>query len=160
MNILIYILMVIILLAAIGVVTLRNLFHSALSLVLTLFTVAALYICLKAEFIAVVQVLLYVGAIITLILFAVMLTHRISDQTIPAANHQRLIAMVGLAAFGIFLVTQIAKTSWPQSAVANTAISAGHLGEMLTGPFVFPFELASVILIAALIGAVVIAKDK
>jgi NADH-quinone oxidoreductase subunit J len=160
MNLLIYFLFALITLSAVLVVTVRNLFYSALSLVLALFLTAGLFICLAAEFLAVIQLLLYVGAVMMLILFAVMLTSRISDQTIRASNHQKFAAFFGLALFGVFLVRIIGRTTWPQAHQPNAAVSAGQLGVSLTGSFVFPFEIASVILIAALVGAVMIARDK
>jgi len=145
------------LVAALGVVMLPNLFHSALSLVATLIGIAALYLALQAEFIAVVQVLLYVGAVMTLIIFAIMLTHRIGDQTIPQKNQQSVPAFLALAAFVGMVSTLILQSNWPVNETA-ARVDALALGKALLGVYIFPFEIISVVLIAGLIGAVVIAR--
>jgi NADH-quinone oxidoreductase subunit J len=146
------------LVAALGVVLFPNIFHAALSLVGALLGVAILYIALQAEFIAVVQILLYVGAVMTLVIFAIMLTHRIGDLTIPQTNKQSLPAFISLAAFVVLLGALFLKTKWPVPVVSLEAPNTLVLGKALLGEFVFPFEVVSVILIAGLIGAVVIAR--
>jgi len=143
--------------AALGVVLLPNIFHAALCLVGTLVGVACLYIALQAEFIAVVQILLYVGAVMTLIIFAIMLTQRIADQNIPQKNKQSLTALAGLILFVILLGSQLLKTPWPAAGAAGRADTLA-LGKALLGTYVFPFEVVSIVLIAGLIGAVVIAR--
>lgn len=153
-----YLLMALSLLAAIGVVTFRNIFHSALALAGTLLGVAGIYLALRADFLAVVQVLLYVGAVMTLILFAIMLTHRLGDQTIPQANRQSGPALVGLLIFMALLGSLFLKTNWPISQAALTPVTALTLANALLGEYVFPFEVVSIVLLAALIGAVVIAR--
>ena len=145
------------LVAALGVVLLRNIFHSALCLVATLLGVAALYFSLQAEFIAVVQILLYVGAVMTLVIFAIMLTHRIANPMIPQMNRQSLPAFGALVLFVLFVGKLLLKTPWSSSPIADR-VSALTLGSALLGEFVFPFEVISVILIAALVGAIVIAR--
>ena len=148
--------------AALGVVLSKNIFHSALCLVATLLGIAALYIALQAEFIAVVQILLYVGAVMTLIIFAIMLTHRIADQTIPQTNRQSLPAFLALLGFVILVGSLIFTAPWSSvSAASQAAPSHGDaliLGKALLGEYVFPFEVVSIVLIAGLIGAVVIAR--
>ncbi len=156
-KILIYKVLILSLIAAVGVVTFPNIFHSALCLVATLVGVAALYLALQAEFIAVVQVLLYVGAVMTLIIFAIMLTHRIGDQTIPQKNKQSLPAFFALAAFVGLVSGLILKADWPVTQT-SPRVDTLALGKALLGPYVFPFEIISVVLIAGLIGAVVIAR--
>ena len=156
----IYAVMLFSLAAALGVVLSSNIFHSALWLVATLLGVAALYIALHAEFIAVVQILLYVGAVMTLVIFAIMLTHRIGDQAIPQTNRQSLPAFVTLSGFVILVGTLVLRTPWPSPA-AGTVLPNGDaliLGKALLGEYIFPFEVVSIVLIAGLIGAVVIAR--
>lgn len=143
--------------AALGVVLLPNIFHSALCLVATLLGVAILYLALYAEFIAIVQVLLYVGAVMTLVIFAIMLTHRIGDQTIPQTNRQSLPAFVVLLAFVALLGSLLWKHPWAIS-MAAPRIDTLTLGQGLLGEYVFPFEVVSIVLIAGLIGAIVIAR--
>ena len=156
----IYAVMALSLIAAAGVVTFRSIFHSALALVVTLLGIAAIYLGLGADFIAVVQVLLYVGAVMTLVLFAIMLTHRLGDKAIPQTNLQSLPAFGALFVFVVFMVSYFLKADWAQRAVPASAgrVEVLDLATALLGPYVFPFEVVSVILIAALVGAIVIAR--
>jgi NADH-quinone oxidoreductase subunit J len=149
------------LVGAVGVVFLRNLFHAALALVLSFIGVAGFYILLEAELLAMVQLLVYVGAISILIVFAIMLSRRLMSPEYRAANEQWI---GGLAAavvlFGI-LVYVVLQVTWPAQAapVPENAITA--LGQGLVDPnqFLLPFEVASVLLLVALVGAVIIARD-
>lgn len=155
----IYAVMVLTLTAAVGVVTFRSIFHSALALVVTLLGIAAIYLGLGADFIAVVQVLLYVGAVMTLVLFAIMLTHRLGDKSIPQTNSQSLPALGALFLFIFFMVSYFLKANWTQITVpVSERVDVLALATALLGPYVFPFEVVSVILIAALVGAIVIAR--
>lgn len=158
----IYGVMILSLVLALGAVLFRNIFHSALSLVGTLVGIAVLYIALEAEFIAVVQVLLYVGAVMTLVIFAIMLTHKIGDQWIPQTNRQSLPAFLILLGFvgtlGSLLLKNAAAIPAGSPAVPFARVSVLGLGKALLGPYVFPFEVVSIVLIGALIGAVVIAR--
>lgn len=153
------------LLSALMVVTVRNLVHAALWLVATLFCVAIVYTLLNAGFMAVVQVVVYIGAIAILFIFAVMLTRRQSADTGPAFNKGMWAgALMAVLTFGgLFVLLQ----QW--GGMSNTAapIPAGfdaisQLGSVLTSPqgFVLPFEVASVLLLAALVGAVYVAFNK
>ncbi|MBI3313426.1 MAG: NADH-quinone oxidoreductase subunit J [Candidatus Omnitrophica bacterium] len=158
-KIAIYALMLGSVIAAIGVVTLRNLFYAALALVGVLLGTAGIYIVLHAEFLAAVQVLLYVGSVITLVIFVIMLTQRLTDKSLPQTNRQSLIALAGSLAFLYFLTKTILHTPWPVNpAITQVHVSTADLGSALMGNFVFPFEVISVILLAVLIGAIVIAK--
>jgi NADH:ubiquinone oxidoreductase subunit 6 (subunit J) len=154
----IYAVMTAVLIFALGVVTLRNLFHCALCLAAALIGTAAIYLALSADFLAGVQILLYVGAVVTLIIFAIMLTEHLAGKTVRQNNSQSLPAVIGLAAFVAILAVVIVKTPWPLHAASHAKISVMEIGQALMGTYVFPFEVISVILIAALIGAVVIAK--
>lgn len=154
----VYAVMALSLVAAVGVVTLPNIFRSALCLVATLLGVAVLYLALQAEFIAVVQILLYVGAVMTVVIFAIMLTYRIGDQTIPQKNRQSLPALAALVLFVALVGSLLLKTPWPYVPAPTYRIDTLALGRALLGEYVFPFEVVSVVLIAALIGAVVIAR--
>lgn len=148
--------------AAVGVVLFRNLFHSALSLVGTLVGVAVLYVVLQAEFVAVVQILLYVGAVMTVVIFAIMLTHRLGDHSIPQSNPQSRPAFFALSGFVALMISLILKMDWSKAGFAGMApqarVSTLDLGMALLGEYVFPFEVISVVLIAALVGAVVVAR--
>jgi NADH-quinone oxidoreductase subunit J len=145
--------------SAIFVVSSKNIFHSAIFLVLALFGVAGIFVLLDAPFLAAVQVLIYVGAISMLMIFAVMLTARIADRSIRHTNEQvgtGLIVSLGLLAVILY---SLWKTPFQISPAAMPEGAAGaKLGELLLTKFVLPFEIVSVLLLAALIGAVVIAK--
>lgn len=153
-----YGLMLGILATAVVTVTVRNLFHAAFFLAFTLLGVAGIYFFLHAEFIAAIQILLYVGAIMTLVIFAIMLTSRMSDPSIPQSNRQLIPALVVTAIIGIFLIAAILKTPWNVSDAAQST-NAVVLGKALMGQFVFPFEVISLVLLVALIGAIVTARS-
>ncbi|MBI4711280.1 MAG: NADH-quinone oxidoreductase subunit J, partial [Candidatus Omnitrophica bacterium] len=150
--------MAVILIFALGVVTLRNLFHCALSLAAALIGIAVLYVVLQAEYLAAIQILLYVGAVVTLVIFAVMLTEHLMGKTVRQNNSQSPLAVVGLLGFVTLLTALILKTPWPVTPTALKAkVSVMGLGKALMGTYVFPFEVISIVLIAALIGTVIIA---
>lgn len=140
-------------------VTLRNVFHSALALVMTLFGVAAIYVLLEAEFLAVVQILIYVGAISVLFLFSIMLTRSLMRNPDSGANAQwawALIAVLGLL-FGMTLI--ILQGPWPVNNISITTDLLPVLGTLLLTTYLLPFEVVSVLLLAALIGTFIIARD-
>lgn len=151
--------------SALMVVTTRNLVHAALWLVSTLFGVAVVYALLNANFIAVVQVVVYIGAIAILFIFAVMLTRKDMRDTGPQMNRNWWLgALVALLAFaGLVMLLQ----SWGGYASIAADLPPGFdaiglLGEALVSPaaYVLPFEVASVLLLAALVGAVYVAFNK
>ena len=162
MTILFLITAVVILASAMMVVTSRNLVHAALWLVASLFGVAMLYAQLNAGFMAVVQVVIYIGAIAILFIFAVMLTRREMRDKGPGLNKNWWVAaLVSLLVFGglAFLLS-----SWSGFSQASAALPSGFdavsaLGNALVSPdaYVLPFEVASILLVAALVGAVYIA---
>lgn len=146
--------------SAIGVVTSRNIFYSALFLIVCLFMVAGFYVLLEAPFLAAVQVLVYVGAIAVLIIFAVMLTERMMSKETSAWNEQWWVALVVAICLAAVLVYVVATASWPvtEAPAAPDAIVA--LGKTLMSTYVLPFEVASVLLLMALIGAIVVAREE
>ena len=147
-----------ILATAILTVTVQNIFHSAIFLAFTLLGVAGIYFFLHADFIAAIQILLYTGAIMTLVIFAIMLTSRIADPSVSQSNHQRFPTLILIVVIGFFLISAIAKTPW-QISTTPKMTNAIELGKALMGEFVFPFELLSIVLLIALIGAVVVARS-
>jgi len=154
-----YVLMGISILAAIAAVTLRSMFHAALGLIVVLMGIAGLFFALHAEFLAVVQILLYVGAVMTLVIFAIMLTENLGDKSTRQSNKQSVVALIGVIAFLGLLFGVLTRTPWPvKSATVAARIGTFELGEALLGTYVLPFEVISVVLIAALIGAIIIAK--
>jgi NADH-quinone oxidoreductase subunit J len=144
-----------------GVVVSRNLVHAALYLVLALFGIAGLFILLEAQFLAAVQILVYVGAISVLITITIMVTRRIMGITEAVNRQWPLAAVVGvliMATFGFVLLGQFAGRN-PVSDVPPDTVA--RLGAALVDhqAYLLPFEVASVLLLAALIGAIVVARD-
>ena len=148
------------LLAAIRVVTAKNVVHAALYLVVTLSSVAGVYLLLAAEFVAWVQILIYVGAIVILFLFGLMLTKApIGRDTLD--NQQRLVALlvaVGILAGLIFLLNEAFHWNDPAGRIAAGHTDTLAIGTSLFRSYVLPFEAISFLLLAALIGAVVLAR--
>jgi len=144
---------------AFGVVAMRNIFHCAVSLALCLFCVAGVYLFLDAEFLAIVQVLIYVGAIVTLFIFAIMLTANIEDRSIRQANRQVLVSAAVAAAILSFFIFIIIGAPW-KAASADSAPGLEDIGRALMSAYALPFEFISLILLAALVGAIVIGKVK
>ena len=143
---------------AFRVVTARNVVHAALYLVITLSSAAIVYLLLAAEFVAWVQILIYVGAIVILFLFGLMLTKApIGREALD--NQRRGVAFgVGLAVFGgLFYLLQDA-FPWKASEVDPVQGTAGAVGESIFRDFVLPFEAISFLLLAALIGAIVLSR--
>lgn len=154
-----FVLAAITLFGAILVATLRNVMHSALALMMAFFGVAGIYVLLEAGFVAAVQVLVYVGAIAILILFAIMLTRGLMSRTLPADNNQ-WIAAAGVAILLFLVLFFIAiGTNWRVSPIQVTGDLIPQIGTELVGTYVLPFEVASLLLLAALIGAIVIARE-
>jgi NADH-quinone oxidoreductase subunit J len=146
--------------AAVRVVTCANVVHAALYLVGALMGAAALYVLLVAEFVAWVQVLVYVGAIVVLMLFGLMLT-RAPIGSANLDNNQKPLA--ALCALAVFVVTSwITISAFEGEEVALTEITGEgvteSVGEVIFSTYVLPFEVVSVLLLAALVGAVVIAR--
>ncbi len=156
-----YLLMAVSAIAAIAVVTLPNILHAALCLVVTLLGIAGLYLALHAEFLAVVQILIYVGAVMTLVIFSIMMTEKIGEKSIPQKNNLGLSALSLSIIFFIFLTGIVCKAPWPiKKETLSATIGVFELGKSLMGTYVFPFEVVSVFLIAALVGAIIVAKKE
>ena len=145
---------------AMGVAFSRNIVYSAFSLMGTFMSVAALYIFLAADFVAVVQVLIYVGGILILILFAVMLTHRIADVRISNRSVGRVPALVIAAAVGILMTTAVLRGGWHQAEVTPPTPTTAEIVNLFLTHYLLPFELASVVLLAALIGAAFLSRKE
>ena len=155
-----YLLALAMILSALMVVTLKNIFHCAIFLILTLFCVAGIYILLHAEFLAAVQVLIYVGAVSVLMIFAIMLTSQLSSKKIEQTNEQVTVAGLISIVFLVASMKAMLKTSWNISEVTLPVNNIMTLGKLLMTEFVLPFEVVSILLLAALIGAVVLARKE
>jgi NADH:ubiquinone oxidoreductase subunit 6 (subunit J) len=159
MDITFVLLAVTIVVSGILVVSLRNIFHCALFLILCLFSVAGIYILLDAEFLAAAQVLIYVGAVAILMVFAVMLTTDLASGRVVQTTHNAAIAFVAAALFGIGSMFLISRTRiWNYATEALPGDNVATVGKFLMTKFMLPFEVVSVLLLAALIGAIVLAR--
>jgi NADH-quinone oxidoreductase subunit J len=146
--------------SAVGMVTSRNIFYSALLLIACLFMVAGFYVLLEAPFLAAVQVLVYVGAIAVLIIFAVMLTERLMSKETRTWNEQWWVALLVAICLAAVLLYVVVTATWRVSAGAPPSDAIAALGQTLMSTYVLPFEVASVLLLMALIGAIIIAREE
>ncbi|AGT33713.1 NADH:ubiquinone oxidoreductase subunit J [Geobacillus genomosp. 3] len=140
---------------------LTNVVHMVIALVMTFLGIAGLYVLLSAEFVAVVQVLIYSGAITIIMLFAIMLTRHHGDdaerQTAVGIWHKAVVA-VSVLAFGLAVYFGIRRLDFGADGSALAADNAREIGKWLYSYYTIPFEIVSVILLVALIGAIVLAR--
>ena len=145
--------------SAVFVVLNNQLLYAAVGLLFTLFGVAGLYVFLWADFIAGVQLLVYIGGILVLIIFGIMLTNQISSVRLSQTNVQQGVGAVVVAWLFIFLSMVITKTPWLiQPAIEPDSTTAG-VGVLLLTRYLLPFEVISVLLLGALIGAAVLSRE-
>ena len=160
-DIVFYVFALITLSSAAIVVFSKNIVHSAFALLFTFFGVTGIYILLNADFVAVAQLLIYVGGILVLLLFGVMLTNKVVSvdiktgalQTFPAAI---MAAVLAGALCGVYYVTdwKIVPTALQLTTTTDT------LGQMFMTTYLLPFEVASIVLLVALVGAAMIARKE
>ncbi len=154
------------LVSAFMVVTLKNIFHCALFLILCLFSVAGIYILLDAEFLAAAQVLIYVGAIAILMIFAIMLSENIASKKLKQSNDNVVMGFFLCLAFTLGSVMLIRLTAdalpkvWAETKGVLPADNILTLGQYLMTEFMLPFEVVSILLLAAMIGAIVLARKE
>jgi NADH-quinone oxidoreductase subunit J len=142
--------------AALRLVTARNVVHAALYLVVSLATVAGVYLLLAAEFVAWVQVLIYVGAIVVLLLFSLMLTRAPIGREALDNQQRGLAAVVGVIVLaGLAFIVQDA---FGNDRLILRPTNTADIGDELFSTFVLPFEVVSFLLLAALVGAIVLAR--
>ncbi len=163
--------------AALGVVVVRDLFRSALLLAVVFIAVAGFFVLMSAEFLAVVQVLIYVGAISVLFIFAIMLTRNVREGNLP--NRLQIPAISVSALLLVGLIVAAVNTDWrpiPDAAVdmvdaaqtqsltaapgADSEVASTGLADLLIREFVLPFEAVSLLLLAALIGGLALARSR
>jgi NADH-quinone oxidoreductase subunit J len=144
---------------AIGMVSARRLVHSALFLVASFLGVAAIYLLLRADFLAVVQLLIYAGAIMILMLFAIMLTPGQIEVKRGGQWAQRLAAGLVSVSFLAVACYSLLGTRWPMAATLPEQPTTETIGRVLLSSYVLPFEMASVLLLAAMVGAILIARE-
>jgi len=144
--------------SSLGVVLARNLFHSVLWLASALVATAGVFLLLHAEFLAAVQVLLYAGGVVTIVVFAIMLTERLVGQTIRQMN--RGLVGGGLVAGTVFLAVALAVVRAPTPVAGPGPGDTAALGRALLTTWVLPFEVLGALLVAALLGALYLAREE
>jgi NADH-quinone oxidoreductase subunit J len=142
------------------VVLARSLIYNAFALLFTFFGVAGLYVLLGADFLAATQLLIYVGGILVLLVFGVMLTHKIYDMDLRGGTDQLLPGVI--VALGLFavLTAMALRTPWAAGPGRAPAPTTAEIGEMFLGSHILPFEAASVLLLVALLGAAMIVRHR
>ncbi|MEH1870059.1 NADH-quinone oxidoreductase subunit J [Nostoc sp.] len=147
--------------AAIGVVLFSNIVYSAFLLGGVFISIAGIYLLLNADFVAAAQILIYVGAVNVLILFAIMLVNKREDFVAFPNSWVRKV-LTGIVSVGLFglLSTMVLATPWAYSAapVAGGESSIVLIGEHFFTDFLLPFELASILLLIAMVGAIILAR--
>ena len=147
-------------LASALVVVLNNqLLYSAIALLFTLFGVAGLYIFLWADFIAGVQLLVYIGGINVLIIFGIMLTNKISSVRLSQTNVQQGVGAVIALWLMILISLVISKTPWLQIESSEPSGTVSAIGTLLLSKYLLPFEAISLLLLGALIGAALLSRE-
>lgn len=144
--------------AAINVLVQKHVLYSALSLIVMLTAVSALFILLQAEFLAVINVIVYAGAIVVLFIFVIMLLNLPADE--DGTDRMRWLKFAGIP-LGLFLLFLIGATVWNVGIASNSTQMTGSaeaIGQSLFTDYVLPFELTSLLILIALMGAVVFAK--
>jgi NAD(P)H-quinone oxidoreductase subunit 6 len=146
--------------SGLGVALSRSIVYSAFALMGTLLGVAALFVLLGADFLGVVQLLVYVGGILVLTLFAVMLTHRISDVNVSNRAVGRLPGAVLAGAALFWMLSAARRATWVVRDPQAPAPTTYGIGNAFLTQYILPFEIASVVLLAALIGAIVVSRKE
>ena len=146
--------------SALGVVLARNIVYSAFALMGTLLGVGGIFVLLGADFLGVVQLLVYVGGILVLSLFAIMLTHRIADVNVSNRATGRPLGALLVAAVFAWMVKVALAANWVVKDVPAPMPTTYGIGNAFLKEYVLPFEIASVVLLAALVGAVVLSRKE
>ncbi len=153
-------LIVMIIISAVIVAISSQLIHSAVALLFTLFGVAGLYVFLYADFMAATQVIIYVGGILVLIIFGVMLTNKINTPSIASSSVNQIIGFLASSFLLLLQFAVIFKTDWPQKTF-NESWGTGttaKIGNLLLQDYLLAFEVISILLLAALIGAAFLSR--
>ena len=146
--------------SALAVVLSKNLFHSVLWLALALTGTAGVFLLLEAEFLAAVQLLLYAGGVVTIVVFAIVVTERLVGERITQTNRRITAGAVVALAFVAFVVNFISRQPLAATRQPLTADLTRALGEGVLTRFVLPFELLGVLMLAAMLGAIYFARPE
>jgi NADH-quinone oxidoreductase subunit J len=155
-----WIMAVVMVIAALAVIFLRNVFRAALSLILCFIAVAGIYITLSADFLAAVQILVYIGAISVLIILAIMMTRDVQKGS--PVNKMEIPAVVVATVLLIILVYTVTNTPWNIASQAPLSPTTVPLAARLFSEngFILPVEIGALLLLAAILGAIVITREK
>jgi NADH-quinone oxidoreductase subunit J len=146
--------------SALGVALTNNVMYSAFSLMGTLLGVAATFVMLGADFLGIVQLLIYVGGILVLTIFAVMLTHRIADVNVSNRAVGRPLALVLVGAVLWWMIKVATAATWVVKEPGPVAPTTYGIGNAFLTDYALPYEVASLVLLVALIGAVVVSRKE
>jgi NADH-quinone oxidoreductase subunit J len=146
--------------SALAVVLSKNLFHSVLWLALALTGTAGVFLLLEAEFLAAVQLLLYAGGVVTIVVFAIVVTERLVGERITQTNRRITAGAVTALAFVAFIVSFISQQPLATTRPPLTSDLTRTLGESVLTRFVLPFELLAVLMLAAMLGAIYFARPE
>ena len=152
-----FLLAALLLASAVLVVTLKNIFHCALFLITALLCLAALYFDLGAPLVGAMQLVIYVGATMILIIFAIMFTSRLSDKSVLTSNQQVTPALLAIGGFLIFTLTALLQANFPKNP-GGRFDPIMDLSLQLMRTYLLPFEIISLILLAVLVGAIALAR--
>ncbi|MDZ7289276.1 MAG: NADH-quinone oxidoreductase subunit J [candidate division KSB1 bacterium] len=157
-DVMFYVLAAMILLSAAIMVFAKNLIYNAVGLLFAFFGVAGLYVMLGADFLAATQLLIYVGGILVLLLFGVMLSQRITGLEMRTGTLQMLPAVIVCAGVVAILLRMIWMSPWQKTEVGEPAATTRTIGTLFMTDYLIPFEIVSVLLLAALVGAAFIGR--
>jgi NADH-quinone oxidoreductase subunit J len=157
-DIIFYIFAIITIISAGVVAFSKNIVYSAFSLLFTFSGVAGIYVLLGADFLAITQLLIYVGGILILVIFGVMLTTNASNVEVSTQSLKALPATIVVAVVAALLVSMMISTKWKQGEAPVPGTTVTEIGELLLTKYLLPFEIASVILLVAIMGAVFLAR--
>ncbi len=146
--------------SAVIVVFSKNLIHSAFALLFTFFGVAALYVFLGADFLAATQMVIYVGGILILLIFGVMLTHKISEMKLKSETFQFWPGLILVSVVFFCLVFVMLTATWHTPVAQALKPTTAAIGELFMKEYILPFEIASIFLLIALIGAAMIVRRR
>ena len=161
-----YLIALITVVSAFIVVLSKSILRSVFALLFTLFGMAGLFLFLHADFLAATQVLIYVGGVLVLLLFGIMLTQKIVEADVRTGKVQFTPSLLGMGILLLFLLFLIFQTPWNTNSAQNMAPTqfgtgtTGSIGTLLMTEWLLPFEVASILLLAALVGAVSIARAR
>ncbi len=146
--------------SALAIITRRNLFHAAMFLGLLMLVVAGFYFLLDADLVGIMQVFVYVGGVIVVLLFGIMMTSQMTNVRMVSAIKQKVFTILAVAGFVALLVSVFTKVNLSVSNAAVPKDTTSLVGKLFMTNYILPFEVMSVLLLAALIGAIVIARQE